>query len=94
MRDVLDLCSGGGGPWFGLVRDFEGEQHFPIRIRLTDKYPNQEAFEKVLTSPMSMVEFDPQPVDVAEVPIDLRGFRTMFSSFHHFRKGRRPEGFA
>jgi len=23
----LDLCSGGGGPWFKLVRDFESEQH-------------------------------------------------------------------
>jgi hypothetical protein len=83
-RDVLDLCSGAGGPWFGLVREFDSEHHFPIHVRLTDKYPNRKAFEKVPASQMSMVEFDLRPVDATEVPIDLRGFRTMFSSFHHF----------
>ena len=55
-RDVLDLCSGAGGPWFGLVREFDSEHHFPIHVRLTDKYPNRKAFEKVPASQMSMVE--------------------------------------
>jgi len=27
-----------------------------------------------------------EPVDARKVPASLRGFRTMFSSFHHFRK--------
>jgi hypothetical protein len=83
-RDVLDLCSGGGGPWGQLVRDFESEQHFPISVCLTDKYPNQEAFERALSGSNSRIGFDPRPVHATEVPPDLRGFRTMFSSFHHF----------
>jgi hypothetical protein len=84
-REVLDLCSGGGGPWFRLVRDFESEQHFPISVCLTDKYPNQEAFERALSGSHSKIGFHPRPVQATEVPADLRGFRTMFSSFHHFR---------
>jgi hypothetical protein len=84
-REVLDLCSGGGGPWFRLVRDFESEKHFPISVCLTDKYPNQEAFESALSRSISKIGFDPRPVHATDVPADLRGFRTMFSSFHHFR---------
>lgn len=83
--EVLDLCSGGGGPWFRLVRDFENEQHFPLRVCLTDKYPNRAAFEKALSNSDSKIGFHAQPVEATEVPADMRGFRTMFSSFHHFR---------
>jgi hypothetical protein len=84
-RQILDLCSGGGGPWFHLVRDLEGEQHFPISVCLTDRYPNREAFERALSRSNSNIGFDPRSVQATEVPFDLSGFRTMFSSFHHFR---------
>lgn len=84
-REILDLCSGGGGPWGQLIRDFESEQHFPISVCLTDKYPNKEAFERALSGSNSRIGFDPLPVQATEVPSDLKGFRTMFSSFHHFR---------
>jgi len=84
-REVLDLCSGGGGPWFRLVRDFESDQNFPISVCLTDKYPNQEAFQRAFSGSNSRIRFDPRPVQATDVPADLGGFRTMFSSFHHFR---------
>lgn len=84
-KEVVDLCSGGGGPWFRLVRDFESEQHLPIRVCLTDKYPNREAFERAISNSNSKIGFDSRPVQATEVPSDLSGFRTMFSSFHHFR---------
>ena len=83
--EVIDLCSGGGGPWFQLVQDFESEQHLPIRVCLTDKYPNRTAFEKALSDSNAKIAFDSRPVQATEVPADLSGFRTMFSSFHHFR---------
>lgn len=83
--EILDLCSGSGGPWFRLVQDFEDEEHFPVSVCLTDKYPNQEAFERALSNSNFRIGFDSRPVQATEVPPDLRGFRTMFSSFHHFR---------
>src|ERR1700680_174840 len=81
---VIDLCSGGGGPWVGLSRKLQGNAR-ALQICLTDKYPNLQAFEK--TEAMSGdITFHPESVDATNVPLELRGFRTMFTSFHHFRR--------
>lgn len=82
--EVLDLCSGGGGPWLQLVRDMEVEQNDPILVCLTDKYPNSEAFERARSQSKSKIRSDSRSVSATEVPVDLSGFRTIFSSFHHF----------
>jgi hypothetical protein len=37
-RTVIDLCSGGGGPWPGLYDTIADGQ--PLSVRLTDLYPN------------------------------------------------------
>jgi len=84
-REILDLCSGGGGPWFRLVRDLESEHHFPISVCLTDKYPNKEAFERALSSSSSKIGFDLATGPGYRSAGRFGGFRTMFSSFHHFR---------
>jgi hypothetical protein len=82
--EVVDLCSGGGGPWLRLSQDFEEQHGFPLKVCLTDKYPNREAFERARTTSGARVGFCASPVDATKVPAELRGFRTMFSSFHHF----------
>jgi hypothetical protein len=69
---IVDLCSGAGGPWRALRHEI------PVPVTLTDKYPNRDARREGLP-------FDPGPVDATAVPADLRGFRTMFTAFHHFR---------
>jgi hypothetical protein len=51
---------------------------------LTDKYPNLRAFQKPRTAAENYIAFYPDPVDAIKVPGELQGFRTMFSSFHHF----------
>jgi len=71
-RRVVDLCSGAGGPWRALRRDI------PVPVLLTDKYPNRAAGR-------GPVPFHPAPVDALAVPAELDGFRTLFTSFHHFR---------
>jgi hypothetical protein len=69
---VVDLCSGAGGPWRALRHDI------PVPVLLTDKYPNRAARAGSLP-------FHEEPVDATAVPAELRGFRTLFTSFHHFR---------
>jgi len=82
---VVDLCSGGGGPWLRLCQNFERQQQSPdLRVCLTDKFPNREAFERAQSASHARVAFCPNPVDATQVPAELQGFRTMFSSFHHF----------
>jgi len=76
---VLDLCSGAGGPWPSWLRETRGTAPgFATPVVLTDKYPNRLAQSGVLP-------FHPVPVDATAVPSDLEGFRTLFTSFHHFR---------
>jgi hypothetical protein len=84
---VVDLCSGAGGPWRAWLREAPGmaareprgmAPGFDVPVVLTDKYPNRLAESGALP-------FHSVPVDATAVPADLTGFRTLFTSFHHFR---------
>jgi len=87
-QSIVDMCSGGGGPWLDLARqlrcgDAEGDST-GLQVWLTDKYPNLEAFQRVSASSEHHITFYPEPVDAMKVPGALKGLRTMFTSFHHF----------
>ncbi len=81
---IVDLCSGGGGPWKRLRGALEGEQ-VTVPLLLTDRYPNRGAVGAVLAgegnAPVAMHD---APVDATQVPAALGGFRTIFTAFHHF----------
>ncbi|MBP1749601.1 MAG: hypothetical protein H6Q52_2140 [Deltaproteobacteria bacterium] len=83
VHQVIDLCSGSGGPWLNIMRDLESAG-FPVKVLLTDKYPNTRAFKSVHGVFGGLFEFSPESVDAAHVPGSLIGFRTIFSAFHHF----------
>ncbi|MEP6779585.1 MAG: class I SAM-dependent methyltransferase [Gemmatimonadaceae bacterium] len=82
---VVDLCSGGGGPWpemrAALVRAGATPE---LDVTLTDLFPNHDAFATISTRD-SQVHFQIEPIDVERDVVQLRGMRTLFSSFHHFR---------
>ena len=40
---IVDLCSGGGGPWLRLGPGLRTGDGAPVQILLTDLYPNQTA---------------------------------------------------
>ena len=77
----VDLCSGGGGPWIHWLRKGEIES----TAILTDKFPNHQARDRLSRLGLPGLSYCSQPVDVTAVPSDLTGFRTLFTSFHHFR---------
>jgi hypothetical protein len=79
---IVDLCSGGGGPWIRLREQFATAEEFPVSVSLTDKYPNERALTQAGAA--AGVEFYSAPVDARHIPADLDGFRTIFSTFHHF----------
>jgi hypothetical protein len=80
---VVDLCSGGGGPWLRFSGHLTGAGAAPA-ILLTDKYPNHNAFRKIENKTGKAICFYPEPVNAMRIPAELSGFRTMFSTFHHF----------
>lgn len=83
-RQVVDLCSGGGGPWLSLARELKDAHGHPVGVVLTDKFPNLAAFERTRKISGGRIQFSRDPVDARAVGESLRGFRTVFSSFHHF----------
>src|SRR5581483_11334001 len=49
-QSIVDMCSGGGGPWLQLSQNLRcgntGDSA-GVQIWLTDKYPNLEAFQSL-----------------------------------------------
>lgn len=83
-EQVVDLCAGSGGSWPHLLPDL-ADSHPTLTVRLTDKYPNLPAWQRLGTNAPQQLAFHREPVDATAVPPHLRGFRTLFTSFHHFR---------
>lgn len=86
-RTVLDLFSGAGGPWPSFVRLFENEGAQIPEVFLTDKYPNSTPRPGREPLASRHIHFVRGAVDATAIPADLAGFRTVFSSFHHFNAG-------
>ncbi|MDP1609107.1 MAG: hypothetical protein Q8L98_07330 [Chlamydiales bacterium] len=79
---LVDLCSGSGGPAPEIRKNVSSALGRDINLILTDKYPNLEAFNasrKLHVNPVT------EPVDATKVLPHLKGFRTMFTAFHHFK---------
>jgi lincosamide nucleotidyltransferase A/C/D/E len=84
IDEILDLCSGGAGPWKRLRTQLE-QTGLPVKVTLTDKYPTAELIKKWTASPHEGITYLPEPVDALAVPSHLKGMRTMFEGFHHFK---------
>jgi len=82
--DIVDLCSGAAGPWVHLQEQFT-QAGLPVHITLTDKYPNPAAVQKWSQAAREGIEYLTEPVDALNVPSHLKGMRTLFEGFHHFR---------
>ena len=80
---IVDLCSGGGGPWLNLSRTLQADGQ-TLHVLLTDRFPSVSAAQHVEAASETQLAFYPDPVDARNVPSQLKGFRTMFTSFHHF----------
>jgi hypothetical protein len=82
-NQIVDLCSGAGGPWLWMCPHFAG-QTFSLDVWLTDKYPNHAASERVQKLNGNGLRYFVKSVDARNIPRELQRFRTMFTSFHHF----------
>jgi hypothetical protein len=81
---ILDLGSGAGGPWLGLVSVLR-QLGMDVPVCLTDHNPNIEALERIQKLSRGTITYLPEPIDAIHIPAELNGFRTMFQAFHHLR---------
>lgn len=80
-HDVLDLCSGAGGPWPSL-RDELQSAGATVDVVCSDVAPNADAAVTLESHPG--FRYERTPVSALAVPSSLGGARTMFSALHHF----------
>jgi len=81
--EIIDLCSGGGGP-VGIVAEELAARGKSVTVRLSDKYPNPAAYEHARAASGGRVSGVTESVDATAVPAQFTGFRTIFNAFHHF----------
>lgn len=85
VTQVVDLCSGGSGPWTHLHADLATAGN-PVRVIFTDRFPNHEALRAAAAAiDPERVSYEQDCVDARAVPAQLTGVRTIFSALHHFR---------
>lgn len=82
-NQIIDLGSAGGGPLPQLNKVLK-KQNPELKILLTDYFPNMDALEMAKRK-ADNIDYIKTPVDARKVPNDLRGLRTLFLTFHHFR---------
>ena len=78
---IIDFCSGGGGSWMKILPQLESTE---IKVMLTDLYPNTTAFRELQKKHPNSIEYTANPVNALSPPVNLKGIRTFFNSFHHF----------
>jgi len=81
---IVDLCSGAGRPLLSLVPALQESGIRDLEVVLTDRFPNLGALESI-DGTGAKVTYLTTPIDAADVPMSLKGFRTLLTSFHHFR---------
>jgi hypothetical protein len=77
-NQVVDLCSGTGGPWRTLLPVLR-KMNPDAEVVLTDLHPTPG-----LELPAG-ARYQDTPVDATRIPEDLNGVRTLFEGLHHFR---------
>jgi hypothetical protein len=84
--EIVDLCSGGTGPWVRLQEQLK-QAGMDVSIKLTDKFPSPESVQRWGESSRRGIEYLSESIDAMKVPPHLKGMRTMFEGFHHFKPG-------
>jgi hypothetical protein len=83
QRQLVDLCSGSGGPLLGVLRALADATGTSTTVVMTDLYPNRAAFERAEAAFPGQVTGRLAPTHAADVPGELPGVRTMFNALHH-----------
>lgn len=83
---VLDLGSGGAGPW-RTVLDGLGQQGIRPTVILSDLQPSPDRLAEAVRD-LPDASYWPDPADARDLPPELRSVpvRTMFTALHHLRE--------
>ncbi len=84
-EQIIDLGAGGGGNIQKVQTNLRKLTGSDVKIILTDKFPNKQAFRYLKQRTKGAIDYAEDSVDATNVPTNLKGFRVMFSAYHHFK---------
>ena len=90
-NQILDLCSGSGGAMEGIYENMNRTFNADIHIILSDLFPSLLIYKHLYIKTEGGISFISTKVDATNVPSDAKGFRTIFSGFHHFDQEKAKE---
>ena len=83
FSNILDLCSGSGGPMPGVLNLVRTQTQDPnLKLTLSDLYPDLNAAEEYNNSDDD-IEYKTEPMDAASAQSGTNTLHTMICSFHH-----------
>ncbi len=85
FNTIIDCCSGSGGAVQYLREYLDKIDNKSTTITLTDKFPNIKSFRELEASYPNGIIAHEESLDATQLPKKMKGMRTFFSSFHHFR---------
>ena len=81
---IIDLCTGSGIPGKLLRLAISKELSVPIKLVLTDKFPNVKSMDRIVETNSENIQAIYQSVDARDISLNISGFRTLFNALHHF----------
>jgi len=84
-KTIIELCSGGGGPIEYVRQELSRLNKSDIEIYMSDKYPNLHTFNYIRLQSKGSIDYIHDSVDATNVSPKLKGFRLMYTAFHHFK---------
>jgi hypothetical protein len=87
VGEVLDLCSGAGGPASILATEVARAGGRAPRFLLTDLHPHGEAWTRLRDAHPGVIDLIDEPVDATHIPqgIGAGRARVIINALHHFR---------
>ena len=83
--NIVDLCSGSGGPLPVLLHECSEALNSQVTATLTDLYPSNDALEQTKHESNGSIDFRAESINAMDCPESLEGMRTLFTALHHFR---------
>ena len=85
-RQIIDLCSGGGGPLPEVIEILNDQHQLEgLSLLLTDLYPNRDMAERINASSDGSIQYQLQPMDAVKLTSEPPGLRSLICSFHHMK---------
>ena len=83
FSQLVDMGSGSGGIMPEVIQELNTRNKNPIKLLLTDLYPNQQFIDYINNEDIENVNYSENSLDATNLNQGPKGLKTMVNSFHH-----------